>query len=138
MLPEYKIYVGADHRGFQKKAELLPILEGCHPNVKVVDMGAKEYKEDDDFNDPAIDVSLAVLGQEHSFGVLICGSAHGVTMQANRIRGIRAINCLTPESAVIGKQDDYANVLCLSADALSVAEMDEIIKAFCHTAPKTD
>lgn len=59
-------------------------------------------------------------------------------MQANRIKGIRAINALTPESAVAGREDDYANVLCLSGDKFSAEEMEKIVKAFCHARPKTD
>ncbi len=93
---------------------------------------------DDDFNDIAITVASAVLENEHSFGILICGSAHGVCMQANRIKGIRAINASTPESAAIGREDDYANVLCLSGDRFSAEEMEKIVKAFCHARPKTD
>lgn len=136
---EYTIYIGADHRGFERKNELVKLLEGCHPGmVKTEDLGAFEYVADDDFNDPAKAVSRAVLGNEYSFGVLVCASAHGVCMQANRFHRIRAINVLDSESAKLGREDDYANVLCMSADQLSAEEMERIVKAFCHTHPKSD
>lgn len=137
-MPEYTIYVSSDHRGFGDRKELVPLLENCHPFVRVEDLGPENSDPEDDFNDAAIAVASAVLGDEHSFGVVICGSAHGVCIQANRIKGIRAINASTVESAVSGREDDYANVLCLSGDKLSAAEMEKIIKAFCHARPKTE
>ncbi len=138
-MPEYTIFLGADHRGFEKKNELAKLLVDCHPGmVKVEDLGAFEYVEDDDFNDPAIAVAKAVRGSENSFGALVCASAHGVCMQANRLKGARAINSLTPESAKLGREDDFANIVCLSADQLSVDQMEQIVKTFCHTRPKTE
>lgn len=133
------IYVGADHRGFQKKQELIALLKNCHPGmVTVEDMGAYEIAPEDDFNDPAIAVAKAVMSDENGFGVLICGSAHGVCMQANRFKHVRAINADSPESAKVGREDDYANVVCMSGDRLSVNEMEKIVKALCHARPKTD
>lgn len=137
-MPEYKIYLGADHRGFQKKEQLFPLLNECHENVTAEDLGAETLDTEDDFNDPAIAVAQAVKSNEHSFGVLICASAHGVCMQANRLKGARAIYASTPESARIGREDDHANIVCLSADQLDVDEMEKIVKAFCHARPKTE
>lgn len=134
-MQEYHLYLGSDHRGFGKKEELFPILRDCHENVIVEDLGPEEYDPEDDYNDAAIAVSKAVLADEHSFGILICGSAHGVTMQANRFKGIRAVNAATVESAQHARTNDYANVLCLSADYLDTNTMDDIIKAFCHAHP---
>lgn len=137
-MPEYRIYLGADHRGFKKKEQLFPMLNECHENVTVEDLGAMEYAEDDDFNEPAVAVARAVAKNEHAFGVLLCGSAHGVCMQANRIKGARAINASTIESVRVGREDDDANILCLSADELDVDTMEQLVKGFCHTRPKTD
>lgn len=137
-MPEYTIYLGSDHRGFEDRKELIPLLENCHQFLHIEDLGPEKLDPDDDFNDIAITVASAVLENEHSFGILICGSAHGVCMQANRIKGIRAINAATPESAAIGREDDYANVLCLSGDKFSAEEMERIVRAFCHARPKSD
>lgn len=137
-MPEYHIYIGADHRGFQKKEDLLPLIRDCHENVIVEDLGAESLVEDDDFNDPALAVAKAVARDKYSFGVLLCGSAHGVCMQANRIKGARAINASTPESVKVGREDDHANILCLSADELDVDAMEKLIKTLCHTHPKME
>lgn len=134
-MEEYRIYLGADHRGFQKKEALFDLIKDCHENVIVEDLGPEEYDEADDYNDIAITVSKAVLEKDLSFGILLCGSAHGVCMQANRFKGIRAVNADSVESAKHARANDHANVLCLSADYLDVDEMEKIVKAFCHTRP---
>lgn len=138
-MQQYTIYVGADHRGFEKKNELVQLLRNCHPGmVQVEDLGAHELNPEDDFNDPALAVAQKVAGNNYAFGVLVCGSAHGVCMQANRVKGIRAINASDLESVRAGRADDYANVLCLSGDRMSAAEMEPLVKALCHTRPKSD
>lgn len=137
-MPEYHIYIGADHRGFQKKEDLLPLIRDCHENVIVEDLSAEAPVEDDDFNDPALAVAEAVAKDKYSFGVLICGSAHGVCMQANRIKGARAINASTIESVQAGREDDHANILCLAGDTLDVDTMEQLVKTLCHTQPKLE
>lgn len=138
-MSEYTIYLGADHRGFQKKNELAQLLAACHPGmVKVEDLGTHEYVQDDDFNDPAKAVAQAVLQDSHGLGLLLCGSAHGVTMQTNRFKGIRAANADTVESARHARVNDHANILCLSADYLEVDQMEPIVKAFCHSHPNPE
>ena len=124
------IYIGADYRGFEKKNLLAEFLTGL--GYQVTDLGAHEYKEGDDFNDPAIAVAKAVREDAGSMGVLICDSAHGVTMQANRFKGIRAAHCNTVESAVLAREHDDANVLCLSAHFVDGSMMEEIVKAFIN------
>lgn len=138
MMPEYHIYIGADHRGFEKKEALFELIKDCHENVIVEDLGAENYDEGDDFNDAAIAVCKAVLAGQNSVGVLICGSAHGMAMQANRFKGIRAINAATEESVRLGREEDHANVLCLSGDKLDVDKMEKLVKTFCHTRELLD
>ena len=126
-----KIYLGADYRGFEKKEALKEFL--FEKGYKVEDMGAFEYNEGDDFNDPAVAVAKAVREDYGSVGILICDSAHGVTIQANRFKGIRAAHCDSVESAKLAREHDDANVLCLSAHFTSDDKMREIIDAFIKT-----
>lgn len=127
-----EVFVGADYRGFELKQELMQVLaeRGC----TVTDEGAYERVEGDDFNDPAIAVAKAVRENPGAFGVLICDSAHGVTMQANRFLGVRAANCDGVESARLAREHDDANVLCLSAHFIDGGLMREIVGAFLDTA----
>jgi RpiB/LacA/LacB family sugar-phosphate isomerase len=126
-----KVFIGADYRGFDKKTELLPFL--AELGVEATDEGAYEKVEGDDFNDPAIKVALAVRENPDSRGILICDSANGVTMQANRFKGIRAAHCGTVESAKLAREHDNANVLCMSAHFLNDGEMQEIVREFLAT-----
>ena len=125
------IYVGADYRGFEKKNQLLEFL--AKNDFEVTDLGAYEYNEGDDFNDSAVAVAKAVRENRGSFGILICDSAHGVTIQANRFKGVRAAHCENPESARLAREHDDANVLCLSAHFMSEEQMRKIIKTFLAT-----
>lgn len=125
------IYIGSDYRGFGEKQVLLDYLSNL--NYTVNDMGAYEYVEGDDFNDPAIAVAKAVREDLGSKGILICDSAHGVTIQANRFKGIRAAHCDSIESAKLAREHDDANVLCLSAHFVDDVKMEEIVKVFIET-----
>ena len=125
------VFVGADYRGFERKKSLLPFL--TEKGYVVSDKGAYEYTEGDDFNDPAVAVAKEVREDYGSIGILICDSAHGVTIQANRFKGIRAAHCDSVESAKLAREHDDANVLCLSAHFTSDDEMREIIGAFMNT-----
>ena len=126
------IYVGADYRGFAKKQLLLDYL--TNEGYAVKDEGAFSYQEGDDFNDPAIRVAREVRDDNGSMGILICDSAHGVTMQANRFKGVRAAHCGTCESAKLAREHDDANVLCLSAHFISDEEMQAIASTFLTTS----
>ena len=126
-----EIHIGADYRGLKCKQELLEYLARRGENV--TDEGAYEYHEGDDFNDPAIAVAKAVRENPGSCGILICDSAHGVTMQANRFKGIRAAHCDNSESAKLAREHDDANVLCLSAHFMNSELMREIVETFLAT-----
>ena len=127
-----EIFVGADYKGFEKKKGILVFLLGQGHNV--TDEGAYMYNEGDDFNDPAIAVARSVRENQGSIGILICDSAHGVTTQANRFKGIRAAHCESVESAKLAREHDDANVLCLSAHSMDEAKMQEIVQAFIETS----
>ena len=127
-----KIFIGADYRGFEKKNQLADYLR--NGGYEVEDVGAYEYNEGDDFNDPAIMVALGVRENPDSFGVLICDSAHGVTMQANRFKRVRAAHCDSIESVKLAREHDNANVLCMSAHFSDENLMQEMATAFAETS----
>ena len=126
-----EVYIGSDYRGFERKQTLLKFL--AEKNYNVTDEGAYEYHEGDDFNDPAVAVARAVRENPGARGVLICGSAHGVTIQANRFKGIRAAHCDTAESAKLAREHDDANILCLSALFVDDTAAREIVATFLET-----
>ena len=127
-----RIFLGADHRGFAEKQRLLGLL--TEQGYDVVDLGPTTMKPDDDFNDAAITAARAVRETPDSRAILICGSAHGITIQANRFKGIRAIPGYTPELARLGRLHNDANILCLSADFMRTETIDQVVEIFLNTA----
>ena len=126
-----QIFVGADYRGFERRGQLIEFL--VKNGYMVEDMGDYSYDEGGDFNTPAIKVATGVRENPGTFGVLICDSAHGMTMQANRFKGIRAAHCGSVESAKLAREHDDANVLCLSAHFVDENLMKEITSTFLNT-----
>lgn len=129
-----KVYIGADYKGFEAKKRLINYLQ--ERGYDVVDVGSYQGTEENDFNDPAIAAALAIRGSKISvgiFGILICDSAHGMTMQANRFKGIRAAHCATPESAKLAREHDDANVLCLSARFMDEKTIEKVAEVFLNT-----
>ena len=131
------IYLGADHRGFQLKDEILAWLQGRQ--IQFTDFGAHEYDAEDDFNDYAKKVAVAMTSNTDpdDFGILLCGSGQGMAMQANRFKGIRAAICSSAMEAMEARMHNNANILCLSADENSHNYI-EIINAFMDTKPLPD
>ena len=124
-----KLFIGADHRGFEKKNQLADYFK---QNYEVIDLGAEIYQETDDYNDFAIRVAKAVLGNPGSKGILLCGSAHGISIQANRFKGVRAIVGYNIDLAKLGREHNDANVLCLSSDYQDLENMKNIADVFLN------
>jgi ribose 5-phosphate isomerase B len=126
-----EIYIGSDFRGFETRKALIEFLNtGGHD---VNDMGNYEYVDGDDFNDAAVAVSKNVRENRGSVGILICGSGHGMTIQANRFKGIRATLCDSVDAAIPARKSDDANVLCLAADRTDIEKAKEITTKFLET-----
>lgn len=126
-----EIFIGADYRGLEHKNQLVKFL--IEHDYSVTDEGAYEYQEGDDFNDPAMKVALSVRENAGAMGILVCDSAHGVTMQANRFKGVRAAHCDSIESARLAREHDDANILCLSAHFSDQETAQKITEAFLKT-----
>ena len=125
-----EVFIASDHRGFDAKNALISALNG---EYSISDLGPFELNPDDDYNDPAIAVARAVKSTDGAMGILICGSSHGVAIQANRFKGIRAIEGFTSELAKLGREHNNANILCLSADFLDNHKLAEIARIFLNT-----
>lgn len=124
------VYIGADHRGFvlKEKLKIGLVADG----VEMVDLGNTIYDQDDDYPDFAMAVGERVV-LERGKGVLVCGSGVGMVAAVNKVRGVRAGQCLTPKEAYCGRNDDDMNVLCLSADLVDENTNREIINTFLET-----
>lgn len=113
-----KIYIGADHRGYQLKQAVTDYLKKSAYDV--VDIGDKEYNPDDDFTvfaSKAVNRLLSDSGN-NSRAILICGSGQGMIMAANRHKGIRAGLGWSKRAAKEIRNDEDSNVLALPSEIL--------------------
>lgn len=126
-----KIAVGADHAGFEYKELLKKWLERNGYSLK--DFGT--YNTDSaDYPDFAHPVASAVEKNEFEFGLLVCGSANGVAITANKHQGVRAAICWNEELASLARQHNNANVLCLPARYITIEIAEKILDRFLHSS----
>ena len=124
------IAIGGDHAGFTYKKELTSWLESLGHKVK--DYGT--YSEDSvDYPDFAHPVASAVESKDQELGILICGSANGVAMAANKHQEIRAAICWETELAKLAREHNNANVICIPARFVSPELAKEMVSAFIET-----
>ena len=124
-----KIAIGADHAGFEYK-EILKSFLNSH---ELKDFGT--YASDSvDYPDFAHPVANAVETGEFEFGILVCGSANGVAITANKHQNIRAAICWENEIAALARQHNNANVLCIPARFVSTDLAKEMVTTFLTTA----
>ncbi len=133
-----KIFIGADHRGFELKEKLKPWLTSL--GHEVVDCGNTTYEKTDDYPDFSFAVADRVASPfskpgtlPKAAGIVICGSAVGVTVAANKVKGARCSPGLGVEEVKRGREDDDLNVLALSGDYINEDRILEMIKAFLET-----
>ena len=126
-----KIYIGADHRGFLLKEQMKQWL--MNAGHEVVDCGNRVYDKDDDFPDFSFAVAHAVVKDPQGRGVVICGSAGGVTIAANKVAGIRCVMAVSQEDVVHNRQHDDVNVLAIASDFTPRAKTKTLITTFLET-----
>jgi len=123
-----KITIGCDHAGVEYKSQIIKFLE--KEKHKVLDVGT--YGEESvDYPDYAHAVAEEVL-MGADFGILICGSGNGVSMAANKHKGIRAALCWSKEITKLARQHNDANIISIPARFLSIEKTKEIIKIFLN------
>lgn len=126
----HKIAFGGDHAGFEYKTQLLKYL--AEKNYITKDFGP--FNADSvDYPDFVHPVAKAVECGEFDFGILICGSANGVAMTANKHPDIRAGIAWAAELAKLTRQHNNANILCLPARFISLEVAKECVDAFLET-----
>jgi ribose 5-phosphate isomerase B len=126
-----KIFIGADHRGYELKEKIASWLFELEHAYQ--DLGADKLDPHDDYPKYAEEVASLVAQNEGSRGVLLCGSGVGVDVVANKFDGIRASigkNVLQVEA---GRRDDDMNILVIAADFTSEKEAKGMLIAFLET-----
>lgn len=124
------IAIGSDHAGFEYKSEIVKDLQS--KGYQVNDFGTKSA-DSVDYPDFAHPVASFVEENENAQGILICGSANGVAITANKHQGIRAALCWKTEIAALARQHNNANIVCIPARYISIEEANTIVDTFLNT-----
>lgn len=122
-----KIAIGSDHAGFYLKEDLIKYLE--EKNIEVKDMGPFDDNRVD-YPDYGHAVGHEVIDNKMDFGIVICGSGIGISISANKVKGIRAALCSEPYSARLARRHNDANVLAMGARLIGHDMAIEIVEAF--------
>jgi ribose 5-phosphate isomerase B len=128
-----KIYIGADHNGFEMKRTLVDEL--TRAGYTVVDESGDIPNPEDDFPQFAARVVVALKASDdpESYGVLICGSGQGMCMAANRYKGIRASLVWSADEARASRNDDDSNVLCLPSRYMDIDKAVKLTEVWLST-----
>ncbi|MEQ8323682.1 MAG: ribose 5-phosphate isomerase B [Vicingaceae bacterium] len=125
-----QLAIGSDHAGFELKAALIDHLSKKGYSVR--DFGPKSADRTD-YPDYAHPVARAVEKGEFERAILICGSANGISMTANKHQGIRCAICWTPEIAHLARAHNDANIIALPARFISLDLAKECLEKFLNT-----
>jgi len=123
-----KIYIGADHAGFELKEHLKTYLAGLR--FEVDDLGANTLEEGDDYPDFIVPVAKAVAEKYGNRGIVIGGSGQGEAMAANKIPGVRAVVYYggSEEILKLSREHNDANILSLGARFISAEEAEKAVR----------
>lgn len=125
-----KIAVGSDHRGIGMRHRVNELLTRL--GHEVVDFGASGSASVD-YPDYAFRVAEEVGSGKVERGVLICATGHGMCIAANKVAGVRAVNCRDMVDAEFSRRHNDANVMCLAADLIGEDVVDRMIRAWLAT-----
>lgn len=127
------IFIASDHQGVDKKKELIEYLNNNGLTVKEIGL---ENSELDDYPDFAFKLCDLVRKEENSLGILICGNGVGMSIAANKVKGIRCVRAVSTDDAFKGKHHNGANVLAIGI-SLGESLTKEIVDTFITTKPAT-
>lgn len=125
-----KIWIGCDHAGYERKLEILAWLKS--QQIEGRDCGCNGEKAD--YPKIAKIVAKNVAANPGDFGILICGTGIGMSIAANKCKGIRAALCAEPFSAKFSRIHNDANVLCVGARTLGREITLDIVDVFLHNS----
>lgn len=123
------IAIGSDHAGFLLKNEIIDYLKS--KNLEVIDCGTYS-NESCDYPDYAKLVAEKVSAKEADAGILLCGTGIGVSIAANKVKGVRAALVWNSETAALSKKHNDANIICIGARFIASFYAKKIIDAYLN------
>lgn len=125
-----KIVIGSDHRGYQLKEQIKKYFDTNKTEYK--DVGTTST-ESVDYPDYAKLAGEAINNENYDFGVLICGSGIGVSIAANKIKGLRAVNANNNNLTEMSRLHNNANVICFGSDFIDYEKAIRFFEIFINT-----
>ena len=125
-----KIIIGSDHAGYDLKNKIIPFLQELGYNTK--DIGCFT-KESVDYPTIAKELASEIANGEYEKGILICGTGIGMSIVANKIKGIRAVVCSDTTSAKFSRQHNNTNILCFGERIIGEFLAKDICKIWLET-----
>ena len=125
-----KIIIGNDHAGVELKQNLVKYLQ--EKGNKVINVGTDTH-ESVDYPDIAEAVGKLVLENKDSLGIIVCGTGIGISIAANKLKGIRAALCHNELTARLARQHNDANIISIPARYTSIQQAVEMVETFLNT-----
>lgn len=125
-----KVYIGSDHGGYKHKESLKKYL--FQKGIVCEDVGPFKYDKTDDYPDFAYKLARKVAAAKAK-GILVCRNGIGVSIVANKVKGVRAVSTSEAKIAKTARADDDTNVLCLGQDFTSLAQAKKIVDVWLTT-----
>ncbi len=127
-----KIVIAADHAGFETKEHVKEYLR--RHGFEVEDLSAPTLDPADDYPVFGFKVARSIASGRYSQGILMCGTGIGISIAANRYKGVRAALCTSPEMATMARQHNDANVLVVGGRTTGMEMVDEILDAWFRSS----
>ncbi len=124
------IAMGSDHAGFELKRQIFERLQA--ENYNVTDLGADNL-ERTDYPDFGIKVGKAVANGDYDAGIIMCGTGIGISISANKVRGVRAALCSTDYDAEMARKHNNANILAVGGRTTTIDLAMRMVHIFLHT-----
>ena len=125
-----KFIIGSDHIGLDLKNHLIKYLESENQNIE--DLGTYDNKRCD-YYEIANKLTRKIINNDAKYGILICGTGVGMSIAANRRKGIRAVCCSDIYSAKMSRRHNDSNVLCIGSRVIGFENATEIFKEWLKT-----
>ena len=129
-MDEKQVAIGADHAGFELKEKIKSLLENL--NYKVIDFGTNS-SDSVDYPLIAKEVASHVVNKNPNKGILVCGTGIGMSIAANKVKGIIAALCNDVETAELARKHNNSNILTLGGRTTNLEIAKEIVKKWLET-----
>ena len=129
-----KICIASDHAGYGLKEKIKDYL--VNKSISVIDIGPFSDISVD-YPDYAKKVSKRILSQKSDVGILVCGSGTGMSITANKFKGIRAAQCYNKSSTILSREHNNSNIICLGSRMLKYKDALKYVTFFLNTKFKS-